>query len=194
ESNVKGITGRRISIESASKIWNACGLRIGGLLTDNQEFHDSAVSEYTANLCANTLGQEIFGVLSSEPHKKILEWQNSQKNYYKLISNQLKLKLQDCIPGLIVTIPEAAIYFVIDFRNIIENFDTTDFINYCALKGRVEIKGEYYTLLLAPMSGFYDNSKKGKTQVRVAMVETLELMELAPKILKKLFYRYKSLS
>ena len=194
ESNVKGITGRRISIESASKVWNACGLRIGGLLTDNQEFHDSAVSEYTANLCANTLGQEIFGVLSSEPHKKILEWQNSQKNYYKSISNRLKLQFQDCIPGLIVTIPEAAIYFVIDFRNIIENFDTTDFINYCATKGRVELNGDYYTLLLAPMSGFYDNREKGKTQVRVAMVETLELMELAPQILKELFYRYKNLS
>ena len=194
ESNVKGITGRRISIESASKVWNACGLRIGGLLTDNKEFHDRAVSEYTANLCANTLGQEIFGVLSSEPHRKILQWQISQKNYYKSIANKLKLKFQDSIPSLIVTFPEAAIYFIIDFKNIIKNFDTNDFINYCAMKGRVDINGQYYTLLLAPMSGFYENREKGKTQVRVAMVETLELMELAPEILKKLIHAYKGLS
>ena len=45
ESDVRGISGRRISIESASKVWNACGLRIGGLLTDNYEFHQKAVSE-----------------------------------------------------------------------------------------------------------------------------------------------------
>ena len=50
--------------------------------------HDSAVSEYTANLCANTLGQEIFGVLAEEPQSKIIKWQNSQKNYYKSVSDK----------------------------------------------------------------------------------------------------------
>ena len=40
----------RISIESASKVWNACGVRIGGIITDSYEFHKKAVSEYTANL------------------------------------------------------------------------------------------------------------------------------------------------
>ena len=47
EKQVPGISGHRISIESASKIWNACGLRIGALLTDNREFHRRALSEYT---------------------------------------------------------------------------------------------------------------------------------------------------
>ena len=50
---VPGIVGRRISIESASKLWNACGLRIGALVTDNGILHKKVVSEYTANLCAN---------------------------------------------------------------------------------------------------------------------------------------------
>ena len=191
ESNVKGITGRRISIESASKVWNACGIRIGGLLTDNQAMHDSAVSEYTANLCANTLGQEIFGVLAEEPHSQIIKWQISQKNYYKSVSDKLKSKFQKYIPGLIVTVPEAAIYFVLDFRDITDDkFDTTDFIHYCATKGKVQIKGTYYTLLLAPMSGFYNSRDKGKTQVRVAIVEDLDRMELAPKVLKQLFNKY----
>ena len=191
ESNVEGITGRRISIESASKIWNACGIRIGGLLTDNQTMHDSAISEYTANLCANALGQEIFGALAKEPHNQIIKWQISQKNYYKTVSDKLKLKFQKYIPGLIVTVPEAAIYFVLDFRNITEEgFDTTDFIHYCATKGKVQIKGAYYTLLLAPMSGFYNSPKKGRTQVRVAIVKDLDRMELAPEILKQLFNCY----
>jgi aspartate aminotransferase len=72
EENVPGIAGTRISIESASKVWNACGLRIGGLVTDNLDFHTKSVSEYTANLCANAIGQEIWCISS-----RILLW--SQK-------------------------------------------------------------------------------------------------------------------
>ena len=59
ENSVPGINGCRISIESSSKVWNACGLRIGAIVTDNDEFHEKAVSEYTANLCANSIGQKI---------------------------------------------------------------------------------------------------------------------------------------
>ena len=33
ENDVPGITGRRISVETTSKVWNACGLRIGALVT-----------------------------------------------------------------------------------------------------------------------------------------------------------------
>ena len=41
-------------------------------LTDNYEFHQKAISEYTANLCANSLGQEVFGVMADESPKKYL--------------------------------------------------------------------------------------------------------------------------
>src|SRR3990167_7533175 len=61
EKTVPGVTGRRISIESASKIWDACGLRVGTLVTDNKEFHQQAIAENTANLCTNVIGQYIFG-------------------------------------------------------------------------------------------------------------------------------------
>ena len=79
EEDVSGITGSRISIESASKVWNACGLRIGGIVTDNQEFHTKAVSEYTANLCANAIGQTIFGALAHESHDDLNTWYHTQR-------------------------------------------------------------------------------------------------------------------
>ena len=47
------------------------GLRIGGIVTDNHEFHLKSISEYTANLCANNIGQYIFGALASESKKQI---------------------------------------------------------------------------------------------------------------------------
>ena len=42
EAIVPGIAGRRLSIETASKVWNACGLRIGALVTDSQQMHARA--------------------------------------------------------------------------------------------------------------------------------------------------------
>ncbi|MHC4607285.1 MAG: pyridoxal phosphate-dependent aminotransferase, partial [Planctomycetota bacterium] len=40
ERSAPGVTGRRISIESTSKVWSACGLRTGALVTDNRKFHE----------------------------------------------------------------------------------------------------------------------------------------------------------
>ncbi len=179
KQNIPGIKGYRISIESASKVWNACGLRIGGIITDNEKFHIKAISEYTANLCANTLGQNIFGVLAYESHEKI------QSLFF------FKENLENEIPGLIVTQPEAAIYCVIDFKNICnDEFDVEHFVHYCATQGKVRLDNILYTLLLAPMTGFYSNPKLGKTQLRLSIVESPELMRKSPKILSKLYKSY----
>jgi len=64
DKEVPGIEGRRIGIETASKVWNACGLRIGALITDNPKFNNRSVAEYTANLCANAIGQYIIWSIS----------------------------------------------------------------------------------------------------------------------------------
>ena len=191
EENVPGIAGTRISIESASKVWNACGLRIGGLVTDNLDFHTKSVSEYTANLCANAIGQEIFGSLAHESHDDLKKWYQSQRDYYRGLILPLRENLMNEIPGLIVTNPEAAIYFVIDFRNICgDSFDAQEFVQFCASKGKVSIHDKDYTLLLAPMNGFYSDSKKGKTQMRVAMVEPKDLIQNTPQILSGLYWAY----
>ena len=191
EEDVPGITGSRISIESSSKVWNACGLRIGGLVTDNLDFHTKAVSEYTANLCANAIGQEIFGSLAHESHHDLNAWYQHQRNYYSGLIMPLRENLMKEIPGLIVSNPEAAIYFVIDFRNICaDTFDSRDFVKYCASKGKVRIDDQEFTLLLAPMNGFYSDPKRGKTQMRVAMVAPKELIEKTPLILSRLYTTY----
>ena len=193
EDRTPGITGSRIGIETSSKIWNACGLRIGAILTDNIAFHEKAVSEYTANLCANTLGQEIFGALANESHQSIQNWYKKQRTYYKEIIFKLIKEFKRQIPGIIVSRPKAAIYFIIDLKNIVDdNFNSIDFTNYCAKYGRVRIGSNVYTLLLAPMNGFYANTKLGKKQLRVAIVEELKVILNAPTILSKLLKSYSS--
>ena len=191
DDDVPGIIGSRISIESSSKVWNACGLRIGGIVTDNQDYHKKAVSEYTANLCANVIGQEIFGALAHESHDNLGKWYQTQRDYYRELMLPLRESILNLIPGLIVTSPEAAIYFIIDFKNICnDSFNAKNFVQFCALKGKVNIEGKDYTLLLAPMAGFYSDPDKGKTQMRVAMVEPMYLIEKMPQLLSELYKSY----
>jgi Aspartate/tyrosine/aromatic aminotransferase len=112
---VPEIKGRRISIESVSKVWNACGLRIGALVTDNQVMFNKVRSEYTANLCANVIGQYIFGAIANLSRQEIVDWYKMQRKYYSEIITDLVNGLEQELPGLIISKPKASIYIVLDF-------------------------------------------------------------------------------
>ncbi|UYP44321.1 LL-diaminopimelate aminotransferase [Candidatus Lokiarchaeum ossiferum] len=195
--NVPGIEGRRISIETASKVWNACGLRIGALVTDNYEFHEKCVFEQTANLCAPAIAQYIMGGLAHETKEDLQAWFLKQRTYYKEIGQALIEEFHEWVPSGIISSPDASLYSVIDVRNIAKpGFDSSDFVKYCTKTGKVEIDGTEYTLLVAPMSGFYKvkegQPNPGKTQMRVAYVETLEKMRLIPELFANLFNQFES--
>lgn len=192
---VEGIEGRRMSIETASKVWNACGLRIGALVTDNAEFYDKALAEYTANLCANAIGQYIFGAIAHESHEDLCRWYKQQREYYRPLISEVRNALLELLPGVIVSSPDASVYSVVDVRNIAKGgFDCVDFALYCAQKGKVEIEGKSYTLLIAPMSGFYSVKEgevnPGLTQLRIAYVPRPERIMLIPYLFEKLFKEY----
>jgi len=197
EDNVPGITGRRIGIDTSSKVWNACGLRVGALITDNAEFHRQAVAEYTANLCASAIGQWIFGALATESHESLRTWYSRQREYYRNMLFDFTSDLKERLPGVIVSSPDAAIYSVIDVRNIAgPGFDAMDFVLYCASEGAVDVGKERLTLLTAPLAGFYSIPagvpNPGKTQMRVAYVEPPERMKLVPRLFADLFRAYEA--
>jgi aspartate aminotransferase len=197
DAEVPGIEGRRISVETASKVWNACGLRIGALITDSPEFNNRSIAEYTANLCANVIGQYIFGALAHESKADIANWCNSIRSYYKeqIVNVYNGLKQQE--PGLIVSSPDASIYTVIDVRNVVKTgFDAIDFVLYCAQEGSVNIDGVETTLLVAPLKGFYDipagETNPGSTQFRISFVETPENMAKIPELFVKLLRQFEA--
>lgn len=195
EQEVPGITGRRISIESASKAWNACGLRTGAIITDNAEFHQQAVAENTANLCANVIGQYVFGALLHESKEQLHQWFNQQRTYYREMALTVTSGLKKELPKLIVSEPDAALYTVVDMRNLCgKDFDASEFALYCAQKGSVLLNGVKTTLLAAPMDGFYSprpgEPNPGKTQMRIAYVEPPEVMAEVPKLLTQLLDDY----
>ena len=195
EEEAPGMTGRRISIETASKVWNACGLRIGALVTDNELFHVQSVAENTANLCPNVTGQYIFGALAHESHENMQKWFSEQRGYYKDLMVRLTDDLKLRLPGVIVSSPDASIYSVVDVKDIAKpGFDANKFVLYCAQKGSVDINGKKMTLLVAPMDGFYNIKKgeenPGKTQMRIAYVCPPDEMALVPELFEKLFEEY----
>jgi aspartate aminotransferase len=191
DRDIPGIRGRRISVESASKVWNACGLRIGALITDNEELHRRAVAEATANLCPNAIGQYIFAGLLGEGHEQLRDWYGRQRAYYRKLMTELTAELSDRLPGVIVSFPDASIYSVVDVRRLVpDEFEAMEFVLYCARRGTVERKGDRYTLLVAPMSGFYSvppgTPNPGRTQMRIAYVEPPEQMKLVPGLFAEL--------
>lgn len=195
DAEVPGIEGRRISIETTSKVWNACGLRIGAVVTDSPEFNNRSIAEYTANLCANAIGQYIFGAIAHESSESILAWCKQQRDYYKDIIVNVYNGLKALEPKLIVSSPDASIYSVIDVRNVVKpGFDSIDFVLYCAGEGSVDLDGVETTLLVAPMKGFYDEKdpakNPGTTQFRISFVETPENMAKVPELFVKLLKKY----
>jgi len=190
-TDVPGILGRRISIESVSKVWNACGLRIGALVTDNKMMYQKVRSEYTANLCANVIGQYVFGAVAQMSSDEIIDWYSSQRVYYSKAIISLIKELKEELPGIILSSPGAAIYIVLDFKNITpSDFNVSKFIEYCSLNGKIKIKRKYYTLLLSPMKGFYNQKFKGEKQARIALVEQESKIRMVPKILSRLLENY----
>ncbi len=195
EEEVPGITGRRISIETASKVWSACGLRTGALVSDNPAFHAKSVAENTANLCPNIIGQWIFAALAHESHEDLQAWYQGQRDYYADMLTSVSQGLRERVPGIIVSSPDASIYSVIEVRDCVKpGFDALDFVMYCARQGAVELNGETLTLLVSPMAGFYrpvpGQPNPGHTQMRIAYVETPDRMKLLPELFATLLQRY----
>ena len=176
-------------------MWNACGLRVGGIVTDSPEFHAKAVAEYTANLCTNVIGQWIFAALGEETPEALAAWYQKQRSYYVDMMRGLRDELLRTVPGIIVSQPVAALYSVIDLVKVVKpSFDAAAFVRYCAEQGRVDIDGQAFTLLVAPMSCFYTATQTaaGRTQLRMAYVEPPKETALVPKLFAALLAQYQA--
>ena len=191
---VKGIENRRISLETSSKVFNGCGLRLGALVSDNQELYQKALANYTIYLCAGAIDQYVFGAVASLSEEEILSWIDKLKKHYCKIIMETREKIINLLPNIIISKPEAAIYSVIDVKNISKgkNFDAKEFCIWCAITGKEKIGEIYYTLLLSPMDGFYVNKKDKvyKTQMRISYVADIKDIEKIPILLKNLLEKY----
>ncbi len=109
--------------------------------------------------------------------------------------NEFTERMNELLPGVIVSRPDASIYSVVDLRQLVDSdFDALQFVLFCATEGSLSLGDESLTLLTAPMAGFYNvkpgESNPGRTQLRVAYVESPERMKQVPELLAGLFKQY----
>ena len=173
-----GIPEHVVMIDSVSKRYSECGIRVGMLVTHNKDVHDTVMKFCQARLSPPLLGQIVAEASiegTEEYSRACFEEYKARRDFFIQGLNQ--------IPGVFSPVPEGAFYTVASLP--VE--DAEAFCRWMLTDFRY--KGE--TVMMAPAAGFYETPGLGKNQVRMAYV--LEKEELA-KALKVLSEGLKSYS
>ena len=173
-----GIPEHVVMIDSVSKRYSECGIRVGMLVTHNKDVHDTVMKFCQARLSPPLLGQLVAEASiegTEEYSRACFEEYKARRDFFIQGLNQ--------IPGVFSPVPEGAFYTVASLP--VE--DAEAFCRWMLTDFRY--KGE--TVMMAPAAGFYETPGLGKNQVRMAYV--LEKEELA-KALKVLSEGLKSYS
>lgn len=169
--DIERVRNRTIILDSISKRFSACGARIGAILSKNSEVMAAAFKLCTARLAAPTLeqiGTTALYNMKNDYLKNVNEEYNRRRD---VIDRELKK-----IHGVKSYKSEGAFYTIAELP--IE--DTDDFAEW--LLTDFEDNGE--TVMVAPASGFYRESERGKSQVRLAFAVSQDKIIRAIELLK----------
>ena len=156
-----GIPENVILVDSVSKRYSECGIRIGMLVTHNRMVHDTVMKYCQARLSPPLLGQ-IVADASIEGTEEYSE--ESFREYKK--RRDFFIKGLNSIPGVYSPMPHGAFYTVASLPVA----DAEDFCRWCLTDFRMD--GE--TVMMAPAAGFYRDPDLGRNQVRLAYVLCVE--------------------
>jgi aspartate aminotransferase len=159
--NLEGIDDNIILIDSVSKRYSECGIRIGALVTSNKDVISTALKFAQARLSPPGLGQIAAEASIETPPEYFAEVRKeytSRRDY--LVSGLNK------IPGVYCPTPRGAFYTVVKLP-----VDDADKFAQWLLE-KFSFKNQ--TVMVAPASGFYSTPGLGKDEVRVAYVLKIE--------------------
>ena len=170
--HLEGIQNNVILIDSVSKRYSECGIRIGALITKNE-----AVRQAVMKFCQARLSPPLIGQIIAEASLDATE------DYYRDVYDEY-VERRKClidglnlIPGVYSPIPMGAFYTVAK----LPVDDSEKFCRWCLESFNYE--GE--TIMMAPASGFYTTPGIGYNEVRLAYVLKKKDLERALTILKK---------
>ena len=175
-----GIPDNVILVDSVSKRYSECGIRIGMLVTHNKLVHDTVMKYCQARLSPPLLGQIVAeaSIEGTEVYaKECFDEYKARRDFF--------IKGLNEIPGVYSPKPEGAFYTVVKLPVT----DAEDFCRWCLTDFR--LNGE--TVMMAPAAGFYSNPELGKNQVRMAYVLKIEDLAKALEVLKAALIKYKDL-
>mgnify|MGYP003205231721 FL=1 len=175
--HLEGIEQNVVLIDSVSKRYSECGIRIGALITKNQE-----VRQAVMKFCQARLSPPLIGQIAAEASLDAPE--EYYRNVYDEYVDRRKCLIDGLnrIPGVYSPIPMGAFYTVAK----LPVDDSEKFCRWCLEKFNYE--GE--TVMMAPASGFYTTPEAGYNQVRIAYVLKKEDLVRALFILRKALEAY----
>ena len=155
--HLEGIEQNVVLIDSVSKRYSECGIRIGALITKNRELRNAVMKFCQARLSPPLIGQIVAEASIDAPRSYMIHTYEEYIERRNCLIDGLNK-----IPGVYSPIPMGAFYTVA--RLPVD--DSDKFCAWCLSDFSYE--GE--TVMLAPASGFYTDPAKGRNEVRIAYV------------------------
>jgi aspartate aminotransferase len=165
-----GIDQNVVMIDSVSKRYSVCGVRIGALITRNKEIINSALKYGQARLSPPSLGQIVGEASLQTPDIYFTEVYDEYIARRNFVIDELNK-----IPGVFAPKPKGAFYAIISLP-----VDDSDKFCQWLLE---DFNFENQTVMLAPASGFYATPGLGKTEARIAYVLKIDDLRNAVKCL-----------
>ena len=179
--HLEGIENNVVLIDSVSKRYSECGIRIGALVTKNVEVRKAVMKFCQARLSPPLIGQIIAEASIEDTQEYSAEVYEEYVARRKCLVDGLNR-----IPGVYSPIPMGAFYTVAKLP--VDNAD--DFCAWCL--SDFDYDGE--TVMMAPASGFYSTPGLGKDEVRIAYVLNQTDLKRALVVLEKALEAYNSLN
>ena len=170
--HLEGIESNVVLIDSVSKRYSECGIRIGALITKNKEIRDAVMKFCQARLSPPLIGQIAAEASLDAPEEYSRETYDEYVERRKCLIDGLNR-----IPGVYSPIPMGAFYTVAK----LPVDDSDKFCAWCL--SDFEYEGQ--TVFMAPASGFYTTPGSGINEVRIAYVLKKEDLTRALFILQK---------
>lgn len=175
--HLEGIEQNVVLIDSVSKRYSECGIRIGALITKNKEIRDAVMK-----FCQARLSPPLIGQIAAEASLDAGE--DYLRDTYDEYVERRKCLIDGLnrIPGVYSPIPMGAFYTVAK----LPVDDSDKFCAWCLS----EFEYEGQTVFMAPASGFYTTPGAGRNEVRIAYVLKKEDLTRALFVLQKALEAY----
>ena len=175
--HLDGIEENVVLIDSVSKRYSECGIRIGALVTKNHQVRDAVMKFCQARLSPPLVGQIVAEASIDGTEEYSAEIYEEYVERRKCLIDGLNR-----IPGVYSPIPMGAFYTVA--RLPVD--DAEKFCAWCLTD--FDYEGE--TIMMAPASGFYSTPGMGRDEVRIAYILNKEDLKKAITVLEKALEAY----
>lgn len=175
--NLDGLEDNAVVIDSTSKRYSMCGIRVGCIVSKNKDVINTALKFAQARLSPPTFGQVAGEAALSTPKSYFDDVISEYVSRRDLLVDGLNQ-----IPGVLCPKPKGAFYAIAELP--VDNAEK--FAQW--LLEEFDYKNE--TLMVAPAAGFYSTVGEGYNQVRIAYVLNLDSLKKAIKCLEEALKLY----